>query len=119
MVIPRAALAIAASVLALAWPSAADAQLFTLSRDQLIELSAQNPFDRFPDGRPRVPDDLIERARGLSAEEIWAVLPRKGFRNQYADGSARRTEREGAMEGEGRARAAGRRPSACRERVGD
>lgn len=86
MVIPRAALAIAASVLALAWPSAADAQLFTLSRDQLIELSAQNPFDRFPDGRPRVPDDLIERARGLSAEEIWAVLPRKGFRNQYADG---------------------------------
>jgi len=26
------------------------------------------------DGRPKVPDDLIERARGLSAEEIWAAL---------------------------------------------
>jgi 4-hydroxy-4-methyl-2-oxoglutarate aldolase len=39
-----------------------------------------------PDGRPKVPDALIERARGLSAEEVLAILPGKGFRNQYADG---------------------------------
>jgi regulator of RNase E activity RraA len=64
----------------------AQAQLFTVPKDQMIELTAQNPFDRFPDGRPRVPDALIERARGLSAEEVFAVLPREGFRNQYADG---------------------------------
>ncbi len=62
------------------------AQLFTLSRDQMLELTAQNPFDRFPDGRPKVPDPLIERARSLSAEEVLAVLPGKGFRSQYADG---------------------------------
>src|SRR5580704_5943513 len=30
--------------------------------------------------------DLLERARGLSAEEIWAGLEDKKFRNQYADG---------------------------------
>jgi 4-hydroxy-4-methyl-2-oxoglutarate aldolase len=65
---------------------ASDAQVFTLSRDELVALSAQNPFERFPDGRPKVPADLIERARGLSAEEIWAVLPGKGFPNQYEDG---------------------------------
>src|SRR5262249_20892819 len=59
---------------------------FTLTKDQLIELTSQNPFDRLPDGRPRVPDGLIERARGLSSEEILAVLPGKGFRNQYEDG---------------------------------
>ena len=35
---------------------------------------------------PKVPDDLIDRARGLSSEEVWAVLPEKGFNNQYADG---------------------------------
>ena len=64
----------------------AQAQLFTVPKDQMIELTAQNPFDRFPDGRPRVPDALIERARGLSSEEVFAVLPREGFRNQYADG---------------------------------
>src|SRR5262249_47414653 len=49
-------------------------------------LTDQNPFDRFPDGRPKVPDSIIERARGLSAEEVWAVLPGKNFRNQWADG---------------------------------
>jgi 4-hydroxy-4-methyl-2-oxoglutarate aldolase len=61
-------------------------QLFTLTKEQLIEYSASNPFERFPDGRPKVPDALIERARDLSSEEIFAVLPGKGFPNQYADG---------------------------------
>ena len=64
----------------------AHAQLFTIPRDQMIELTAQNPFERFADGRPRVPDALIERARGLSSEEVFAILPKEGFRNQYADG---------------------------------
>jgi regulator of RNase E activity RraA len=67
-------------------PILSEAQLFTLTRDQMVEYTAQNPFERFPDGRPRVPDALIERARGLSSEEIFAILPGKGFRNQYADG---------------------------------
>ena len=67
-------------------PIGSDAQLFMLSREQLIEYTAQNPFERFSDGRPKVPDDLIARARGLSAEEVFAVLPPAGYRNQYADG---------------------------------
>lgn len=61
-------------------------QLFTFSRQELTDYTAQNPFGRLPDGRPKVPDDLIERARGLSAEEVWAVLEDKNFKNQYADG---------------------------------
>jgi 4-hydroxy-4-methyl-2-oxoglutarate aldolase len=77
--------AAAAVVVALAPPSA-NAQLFTLTHDQLVELSPDNPFERFPDGRPKVPDRLIERARGLSSEEVFAVLPAQGYRNQYADG---------------------------------
>jgi len=78
----RAAVAVAAALL----PAIGDAQLFTLTREQMIEYTAQNPFDRFPDGRPKVPDGLIERARGMSAEEVFAILPGKGFRNQYEDG---------------------------------
>src|SRR5690242_7859887 len=62
------------------------AQLIQFSKQDLIDYTAQNPFGRLPDGRPRVPDDLIERARGLSAEEIWAGLEDKELRNQYADG---------------------------------
>jgi regulator of RNase E activity RraA len=80
------ALAIGVLVAAVMTPVFSDAQLFSLTKEQLIEYTAQNPFDRFPDGRPRVPDVLIERARGLSAEEVFAVLPRREFRNQYADG---------------------------------
>jgi regulator of RNase E activity RraA len=71
---------------ALMTPVPSQAQLFTIPKDQMIELTAQNPFERFADGRPKVPDALIERARGLSSEEVWAVLPKEGFRNQYADG---------------------------------
>jgi 4-hydroxy-4-methyl-2-oxoglutarate aldolase len=67
-------------------PMPALAQLFTFPRQDLVDYTAQSPFDRFPDGRPKVPDDLIERARSLSSEEVWAVLHEKGFNNQYADG---------------------------------
>jgi 4-hydroxy-4-methyl-2-oxoglutarate aldolase len=67
-------------------PAPASAQLFTFSRQDLVDYTAQSPFDRLPDGRPKVPDDLLERARGLSSEEVWAVLHEKGFNNQYADG---------------------------------
>jgi len=45
---------------------AASAQLITFSKQDLTDYTAQNPFDRLPDGRPKIPDDLIERARGLS-----------------------------------------------------
>jgi 4-hydroxy-4-methyl-2-oxoglutarate aldolase len=71
---------------ALLTPAVTQAQLFTLTKDQMVEYTAQNPFDRFADGRPKVPDALIERARDLSSEEVFAILPGKGFRNQYADG---------------------------------
>jgi len=67
----------------------ASAQLFTLTKEQLIELTSQNPFERFADGRPKVPDSIIERARGMSAEEAWAVFNTqsgRAFRTQYEDG---------------------------------
>lgn len=62
------------------------AQLNTFSKQELIDYTAKSPFDRFADGRPKVPDSLIERARDLSSEEIWAGLHDDGFKNQYADG---------------------------------
>jgi 4-hydroxy-4-methyl-2-oxoglutarate aldolase len=62
------------------------AQLFSFPKEELVDYTAQNPFERLPDGRPKVSDNLLERARGLSSEEVWAVLSEKGFNNQYADG---------------------------------
>jgi 4-hydroxy-4-methyl-2-oxoglutarate aldolase len=67
--------------------SPSQAQLLTFSKQDLTDYTAQNPFARFPDGRPKIPDDLIERARGLSSEEVWSGLQQyKGLNNQYADG---------------------------------
>lgn len=74
----------ACAILSIA-PATVRAQMITFSNQDLLDYTAKNPFGRLPDGRPKVPDDLIERARGLSAEEIWAGLEGK-FHNQYADG---------------------------------
>ena len=79
-------LALAASAALLLAAALADAQLFKLTREQVIEITADNPFDRFADGRPKIPDALIEQAKGISAEDVWAVLPGKNYRNQWADG---------------------------------
>ncbi len=74
------------SAMLLLAPTISRAQMITFSSQDLRDYTAQNPFGRFPDGRPKVPDELIERARALSAEEIWEVLEDKNFHNQYADG---------------------------------
>jgi regulator of RNase E activity RraA len=66
--------------------SPARAQLIDFPKQRLVEYSESNPFDRLADGRPKVPDNLLRQARELSAEEIWAVLEEKGYKNQYADG---------------------------------
>ena len=80
------AVAACVCVAALMAPVVAQAQVFTWSKEQLIEYTSLNPFERFPDGRPKVPDSMMQRARGISMEEVFSVLPGKGFRNQYEDG---------------------------------
>jgi regulator of RNase E activity RraA len=99
----RLLLTLAAVSAAAALSSApARAQLHSLTKEQMIELTAQYKGDRFPDGRPKVPDSLMERAKGMSAEEVWAGLNQAGgagggagggggrgggaYRNQYEDG---------------------------------
>ncbi|MEP6896670.1 MAG: RraA family protein, partial [Chloroflexota bacterium] len=56
------------------------------SREDLIELTSLNPFDRFPDGRPRVSDDLLERMKLVTIEEAWAVLKHHGYNRQFEGG---------------------------------
>jgi len=79
------ALTLGAALAAPIAPASARAQVFALTRDELIEFTAKNPFDRLPDGRPKIPDAMIERARELSMEEILTIAA-QGYRNQYVDG---------------------------------
>ena len=42
--------------------------------------------ERFVDGRPKVPDDILDRMKAVTLEEAWAVLQQNGFMHQYEDG---------------------------------
>src|SRR6478609_1973186 len=53
------------------------------ARDDLIALTSLNPFERFEDGRPKVPDDLLERMKLVTTEEAWGVLRRHGYHRQF------------------------------------
>jgi regulator of RNase E activity RraA len=64
-------------------PIVAPAQVFTFTHEEMLRYTAKNPFERFEDGRPKVPDAILEKVKGLSAEEVWAVLPGAHFPNQY------------------------------------
>ncbi len=39
--------------------------------------------ERFPDGRPKVPDAILERMKKVSIEEAWGILRSKGYHNQF------------------------------------
>lgn len=60
------------------------------TREDMIALTALNPFERFEDGRPRVPDDLLERMKLVTTEEAWGVLRRHGYHRQF-EGNWRET----------------------------
>jgi hypothetical protein len=55
-----------------------------MTREQLIKYTAKNPYDRFPDGRPKVPDALLEKFQDMSSEEI--NMSRSGYPSQFVDG---------------------------------
>jgi len=61
----------------------AHAQLIKFGKEDLIRYTAENPFERFSDGRPKVPDALLERLKKLCAEEVNEILPGKGYNNQF------------------------------------
>ena len=61
----------------------AGAQVFTLTREQMIKYTSQNPYDRFPDGRPKVPDEVLKKFMNMSSEEVMGG--RAGYPNQFVD----------------------------------
>jgi len=62
------------------------AQMFSLSPEQLAHYTPRNPFGRLPDGRPQVPDELLQRLKALTVEDAWNVLREKGYPNQFVGG---------------------------------
>jgi 4-hydroxy-4-methyl-2-oxoglutarate aldolase len=64
----------------------AQAQLGLFSKEQRVEFTPEWHGDRFPDGRPNVPDSVIARLKTVTADEAWDVLQDAGYRNQFEGG---------------------------------
>lgn len=56
------------------------------SRAQMMQYTSEWKGDRFPDGRPKVPDALLERATKVPLEDIWGFLRNKGYNAQFEGG---------------------------------
>ena len=59
------------------------AQQVALSPDQIKALTSAWKGERSPDGRPKVPDALLQRLKNISIEEAWGILRNKGYQNQF------------------------------------
>jgi regulator of RNase E activity RraA len=53
------------------------------NREDIIQLTPLWQGERFPDGRPRVPDDILRRMARVRTEEAWAVLWRHDYHYQF------------------------------------
>ncbi|HEV8394255.1 MAG TPA: hypothetical protein VGQ37_08270 [Vicinamibacterales bacterium] len=79
---PRTLLAL---TLLLTVTSVAQAQPGVLTKEQLVEYTPDWKGERFPDGRPKVPDTILDRMKHVTLEEAWAVVTGAGFSHQYED----------------------------------
>lgn len=71
-------------IFGLCFQSQLDAQ--TIPKEKLIALTPEWDGERFEDGRPRVPDDILERMEHVTIEEAWGIIRREGFHNQFEGG---------------------------------
>ena len=54
------------------------------SPENVRSLTHLSSYERFADGRPRVPDDLLERLTLATNDETWAIVSRKhGYQFQF------------------------------------
>lgn len=56
------------------------------TREELLAVTADWPGERFPDGRPRVPDAVLDQLRQATAEQAWLVLAEHGYDRQFSGG---------------------------------
>ena len=54
-----------------------------ISKEELIYLTSAWKGDRFNDGRPKIPSDLMERAKEISIDVAWQILDNEGYASQY------------------------------------
>lgn len=69
-----------------------------ISKEELIFLTPEWEGERFDDGRPKVPDEILERMKLVTLEEAWATCRSAGYNYQY-DGNWIQIHPEGVLVG--------------------
>lgn len=57
-----------------------------MSKEQMLFYTSDWKGDRFPDGRPKLPDSLLTRAVDMTIEDVWEFLRSKGYNSQFETG---------------------------------
>ena len=58
----------------------------TISKEELIFLTSEWKGERFADGRPKISDSLLQRAKHIMIDDAWTVLRNEGYLNQFEGG---------------------------------
>jgi regulator of RNase E activity RraA len=56
------------------------------TKEQIMFYTPEWKGDRFPDGRPKFQDNLLERALDVSIEDVWDYLRGQGYVSQFEGG---------------------------------
>jgi 4-hydroxy-4-methyl-2-oxoglutarate aldolase len=56
------------------------------TKEQILFYTSEWKGERFPDGRPKVADNLLQRAVNVSIEDVWEYLRGRGYANQFDTG---------------------------------
>src|SRR6201746_998480 len=72
-----------ASMVASALPAFSQVKM---TKEQILFYTSDWKGERFPDGRPKIPDDLLKRALDASIEDGWEYLGGLGYKSQFDGG---------------------------------
>jgi regulator of RNase E activity RraA len=57
-----------------------------MTRQQILFYTSDWKGERFPDGRPKISDSIVERASHITIEDLWDFLEEHGYHCQYDSG---------------------------------
>jgi regulator of RNase E activity RraA len=55
----------------------------TMSKEEMVFLTSEWKGERFTDGRPKISDSLLVRAKYIMIDDAWTVLKNEGYLNQF------------------------------------
>jgi len=55
----------------------------TIPKEELTFLTSEWKGERFADGRPKIQDDLVARAKNIGIDDAWTVLKNLGYTSQF------------------------------------